>query len=122
MDAGQPPPGVFGTRVIMAVCCVVVALSSLFNLILMFFSWGLLEKAFGGYFADNSPGILTLLTMAIQTGLFAVLCAPFCLLTRRRSVVVRNLVVVALTVLYIGFWLGWTIWLAAEMTRTNSWP
>jgi hypothetical protein len=39
-----------------------------------------------------------------------------------RPVWVRKAAVFLLTVLYVGLWVGWTVWLTAEMDRNHAWP
>jgi hypothetical protein len=102
-------------------CFLAVAFVSRCNLILGLFCWGMLAATFGSHAADNSGGVLYLLLAVVQTGLFALLWLPIFYLSRRKSLGVRCGLVVALTVVYLGFWLGWTALLYAEMARTGNW-
>ena len=120
VDAGSSPDG--RVAAVTVVCFLAVALTSPLNLTLLFVSYDLVEVCLGGRAADGSQGCLIVLAVVLQTALFAALWLPVWLLTRKRSWPVRAGAVVALTVAYLGAWLGWTLWLAAEMTRTNSWP
>jgi hypothetical protein len=104
-----------------ALCLLTVAIVSPSNLILGLFCWSMLATTFGSYFADNNPGVLYLLLAVVQTGLFALLWLPIFYLSRRRSMGVRCGFIIALTVVYLGFWLGWTALLYAEMARTGRW-
>jgi hypothetical protein len=116
-----PSPGV-SVALVTVLCFVVVAFTSPFNLTLLLASCSLVEFCFGGYVADNSVGLVILLAALIQTALFALLWLPVYLMTRKRSLAVRVWSVIALGLVYLGLWVGWTVWLAAEMTRTNGWP
>jgi hypothetical protein len=62
-------------------CFLAVAFTSPFNLILGLFSWGVLAKTFGSYFADNSRSVLFLLLALVQTVLFTLLWTPVYFLT-----------------------------------------
>jgi len=108
-------------RAVSILCFVVVTLTSPFNLILGLMCWSLLRISFGAYFADNNGGTLFLLLALTQTGLFAILWLPTYMFTRRLSATTRCVLVLVLTFLYLGFWLGWTAWLYAEMARTDTW-
>jgi hypothetical protein len=116
-----PSPGGY-VAAVSVVCFLAVAFTSPLNITLLLVSARLVEECFGGYVADNSPALLICLTVAIQTSLFTVFWLPAVFITRKRSVAVRTGGVAALTLAYLGLWIGWTIWLAAEMTRTNTWP
>jgi hypothetical protein len=102
-------------------CFGVVALTAPGNLILGLFCWGMLAKTIGSHFADNSGGALVLVLVLVQTGLFALLWLPVSYLSRRWSVGLRCVVVVVLTVLYLGFWFGWSALVIAEIARTGMW-
>jgi hypothetical protein len=104
-----------------ALCFLAVAVASRFNLIVGLFCWSMLATTFGSYFADNNHGVLYLLLAVVQTGLFALLWLPIFYLSRRKSLGLRCVFIVALTVVYLGFWLGWTALLYAEMARTGRW-
>jgi hypothetical protein len=75
----------------------------------------------GPHFAESNSGLHLLLLSAVQVSLFAVLWLPTFLLTRCLPAGRRCGVVVALTALYLGFWLGWTSLLYAAMARNESW-
>jgi hypothetical protein len=75
----------------------------------------------GPRYPESNGGLLLLLLSAIQVSLVAVLWIPTFLLSQRLSPGQRCSVVVVLTALYLGFWLGWTFLLYAAMARDESW-
>jgi hypothetical protein len=102
-------------------CFLAVALVSPLSLILGLVCWGVLANTFGSYFADNSGAVFYLLLAIVQTSLFGLLWLPVSSLSRGKSVAVRCGLVVALTLVYLAFWAGWTAWVYAEMARTGNW-
>ncbi len=103
-------------------CFCVVAVTSVYNLTLLFLSWGLIDSYFGDEAANTNPSLLLLLAASMQAGLFAVLWFPVAMLTSRKSTAVKYTSLIVLTAVYLGLWAAWTIWLVVEMTRTGSWP
>jgi hypothetical protein len=100
---------------------ILVALTTPFCLTLLLFCWGILSACFGGYFADNSPGVLLLLTGTINVSLYLALCGVVLLIFRPRSLRWAQVAVVATTLVHLGFWLGWSLAIVHHMAETNSW-
>jgi hypothetical protein len=99
------------------VCFLAVAGTSIFNLPLIFMCWSLLEKTLGGYIADNSRGLIYLLTAIMQTGLFLLLWLPACVLCRRKSKSFQSWTIIIVAIIYLGFWLACTVRLAMWSPR-----
>jgi hypothetical protein len=106
---------------IVALCVFCVAITSPCNIIVMVFSWGILQCAFGGPLADNSSGALIVINMGIHTGMFGLILSATCYFSRTTRQACRYVAVIAITAIYIGFWFSWTLWALVEMAHTNNW-
>jgi hypothetical protein len=93
---------------------VLVALMTPFNLVLLFLCGHLLGEDIGGV-------RLLLLGGVVGVALFLALCGPVVLAFRRSTVSRRQVAVVVVLVLYLGFCLGLPFALVAYMAATGDW-
>src|SRR4051812_26096000 len=99
--------------IVSALCFVAVGITSLFNLVLGLYCWGVLEWAFGSHFADNNGGLLLLLVPAVQVGLYTLFWLPAYYFSRKQSAGDRSRLFIAVTTLFLAFWFGWNMLVTA---------
>ena len=102
-------------RAMISMCFVTVALASPFNVILDLYCWSFLSMLFGGNFADNSLVVRHLVLALAQTGLFALLLLVVYTIYRRLS----DGMIIAATILYLGFWLVYAGLVYGGAARTD---
>jgi hypothetical protein len=114
----ESPPG----RVwpLVAAGSVLVAVTTPLNLVLILLCWHLVGAAAGSSAANNTAG-LTLLSGAVNVGLFLALCdfalREFC----HGSVPSQRVAIVVVLVIHLGLWLGLSFALVANMAATGVW-
>jgi hypothetical protein len=90
-------------------CFLLVAFSSQFNLLLLGPCWRVLELLFGGFFADNSQGLLYVLGAIAHTVPFGLLYLLMDQFTRNWSRPARGWARVLVTAFYLAFWVFWHV-------------
>jgi hypothetical protein len=101
-------------------CFLAVAITAPFNLPLGLVCWNLLNYVGGPAFADTHGYILMLVLLVVQVAAFGALYLPTYYFSRRASAPVRRRAILAITIVYLGFWSAWFGVILALMALTGA--
>src|SRR5260370_42090526 len=99
-DDGRGPLVIIAFGLLATLCC------SPINLPLQLWSNGMLERAYGSYYADNSPGQVLLLTILASAAMYAALSLPVYFYFRRWTPGHCWCALILVTGGYGGLWFG----------------